>query len=140
MGRVSGIVGIWVVLILGWVVVVPASAASPSDSEVARAADFRERMGFRHGTEFVRQTFSDEAYADTSWGKPLSAAENEDLDRRARLRPKLQDAIDFAEKQTSSAGVYLDQAAGGMPVFQFVDSLDGHHASIESRLPDGTEY
>lgn len=127
-------------LALVWFASVPVAASAPTDMEVAHAAAFRERMGFPHGEGFVRQTFTDDDYSSTDWGTPLSASESRDLEQRARLRPQLQDAIDYAERQPGSGGVYLDQAAGGMPVFQFTEGVEDHRAAIERRLPTGTEY
>lgn len=88
----------------------------------------------------MRTTFSDPAYSNTDCGTHLSKSEADDLDKRAKLRPRLQEAIDFAERQPDSAGVYIDQRAGGVPVFQFTSGLSGHREGVEARLPVGAEY
>jgi hypothetical protein len=118
----------------------PSSAGSPTGDEVTleAAVKFRESMALRADEEFVRRTLSDpEAFPNARYGVPLSEAEAEELLERARLLASTEDAQEWAYKQPNFAGVYVDQARGGVSVFLFTDSINQVREQLVSMIPSG---
>lgn len=121
--------------------VVPLSASAANDREIAEADHFRRSMGLASGIDVARQSLADpDKYSDRRWGVPLTRAEATEMERRAAERPKVQPAIDYADAEASSAGMYLDQTKGAKPVFLFTRDIEKHREAIGKRLPEGIDF
>jgi hypothetical protein len=116
------------------------AANEPSAEDRDYAVSFRANLGFQHGEQFVLDSFADPTFSDAQWGLPLSPAEAANLADRLRLRQRIQEAIDYAASRADYAGMYLDQPAGGTPIFFFTESVAERRSEIEDRLPGGTEF
>src|SRR6185503_15754417 len=97
----------------------PAAAAGdpkPNDA-LDSAVAFRAKVGFRADRAFVAASLTDRSFKRDRWGVPLDAGEAAELQRRLDGQKALGKALRKAAKDTHSAGAYIDQAAGGVPVF-----------------------
>ncbi len=134
-------------------VVAPASAADPdlaspvydgvvqelTDSE-AEAVRFRGEMGLANDIALVREAANSASYDDETYGIPLNADETAELLRRAAIQWEVGNVVEQARKKPSFGGAYLDQLAGGMPVFLFTEVTANDVSDLTDALPDGTEF
>lgn len=79
------------------------------------------------------------SYPDQEFGIPLTIAEGDEIRRRIGVQQSLEDAARYASSQPTSAGFYLDQQEGGVPVFLFTDPA-GQAEAIRARLPGATAF
>ena len=110
----------------------PIASVDPGfETLVAAAIEFRREFGLRSDAAYVRAVAADPA-AVTSYGVPLTVAEQADLDGRAatlaELAPILQAYGD--EHRDEFAGLYVDQDAGGRLVMMFTSDLPEHAAAL----------
>ena len=117
-----------------------AVAAEPSAPQVRDAIQFREDFGFRSDRAYVRRTFDDPDFSDTTWGVPLDAVELADLQQRQEARSLMGDAIGYATNQPDTGGLYIDQRHHGWPVFLFTGDIEAHRSAIDARLPDSVQF
>ena len=110
--------------------------ASELSPEVRSAIRFREASGLEADVEYVVRSFVDaEAFPDTTYGVPLTAAEARNLgDRQDRARAT-QPALDYAAAQVDYAGMYFDQHQQGRPVFRFSDRVEVHREMLAGLVP-----
>lgn len=102
---------------------VSASSADPTASE-ADALRFRATFGLQGGLEFVRSAARDPSrYSNMDYGVPLDAAEVAELTRRATIQATIDLIVEKVAANDTFAGMYLDQRAGGMPVFMFTADI-----------------
>jgi len=107
-----------------------AVAAEPSAPQVRDAIQFREDFGFRSDRAYVRRTFDDPDFSDTTWGVPLDAVELADLQQRQEARSLMGDAIGYATNQPDTGGLYIDQRHHGWPVFLFTGDIEAHRSGL----------
>lgn len=115
--------------------VVPESSEAEAD-----AIAFRETFGLASQLDLIREAALDPSYSADIYGVPLSAAEINELLRRAEIQASLGPAIRFAADLETYGGTYIDQLDDGRPVFLFADDPDKYTASIASRLPKDTAF
>lgn len=120
---------------------VEAAFTSASEEELANARRFRETFGFEAGTQLIMTAASDRAnYPNMDWGVPLTESEASEIERRVAVQLSLDEATAYARSSADFAGVYIDQARGGLPVFLFADDPSRHAAAIASQLEPGTNF
>jgi hypothetical protein len=113
-----------------------APEATDPDSSEADAIRFRSTFGLQNGLEFVRAAAVDTArYSDEAYGVPLDEMEVAELQRRARIQLEIDPFVEVATDDPTFAGAYLDQMAGGAPVFMFTRDVEGHERELSSRIP-----
>ncbi len=121
------------------------STATPDPEETAtaqEAAQFRRTFGLDAAPELVRDAAVDTAtYSTWPYGVPLSKAEIAEMGRRSQVQKAVARLVPHALTLPGYAGVYLDQLAGGQPVFLFTDTLAGtSRDEIGGLLPAGTSF
>jgi hypothetical protein len=85
-------------------------------------------------------SFHDSSYSSYRWGVPLTPAETANVDARAETAGSIDEAADYAMTLDDYAGVYLDQARGGIPVFLFSGDHVDQTGEIARRLPPGAHF
>lgn len=115
-------------------------AATQTEAAISRAATFREAAGLRADFAYVLDSMSDRAFSSSDWGIPLSASELADLAERMQVRARVAPAFDVADKLTESAGQYIDQLHGGVPVFLTTTDPRDFGAKLGASIPGGTPY
>jgi hypothetical protein len=75
-----------------------------------------------------------------SYGVPLTRAEAVEIDRRLRVQYDVDPAIEFHQSLSDSAGAYMDQQAGGIPVLLTTGDVDLARSRLVDRIPDGIEF
>lgn len=80
------------------------------------------------------------AFPVTTLGIPMTKAEGAEIDRRLRVQVGLDGAVTAGEQSPHWAGAWIDQAAGGLPVFQFDVSDPAAVSEVSSSLPPGTPF
>ncbi len=123
-------------LVLG--LVAPASAADArADPELEDPMRFRASLSLRNDEDYVRASIADtDSFSDTSWGIPLTVEEAAEVNRRHDLQLALAPAESYAAAQEVFAGVYMDHAAGGVPVFRFTGDSSVHWDPLRELVPD----
>jgi hypothetical protein len=97
------------------------SDATPSELDAIR---FRETFGFESSLAFVRTAAAEPSrYSDLAYGVPLDATEVAELARRAAIQAAIHPMVEQVAAGEAFAGMYLDQHAGGAPVFMFTANL-----------------
>lgn len=118
-----------------------ASPSEPPPVEIAHAMDLRERFGLRADEWYVRLVASDPAaFSDDLMGIPLDSQEAAEIERRIELQDVLTPAREHALTLDDYGGTWMDQAAGGLPVFAFTGDLEDHARDLASVLPEGTRF
>ena len=125
----------------------PSAAGDPSHSAsvdpsfealVAEAIEVRSSLGLRADEWWVREVSADPG-ARTSFGIPLTLAEEADLNARAaavaELGPVLQEY--GAQHPAEYAGLFVDQDRGGLLVVLFTDRVEEHGAAIAKLVRPG---
>lgn len=116
-------------------------ALGATDREIAQADLFRSSMGLDAGETVARQSFDQRAkYSDLRYGVPLTPNEAAEIDRRLIERPQVQEAIDYAISEDTSAGMYFDQLDGGKPIFLFTENVGQQADAIQRHLPNGVDF
>lgn len=125
----------------GGAATVSASRAK-SDSDLmppSEAGRFRWELGFPNDAETLARSYDDRtAFPNTDIGLPLTVAEYEELLRRAGVQHALAPAIDVATKEPTFGGAFVDQRAGGVPVFAFTDDPARYAGDIAAALSPGS--
>ena len=116
----------------------PGSLDPAFEAIVAAAVQFRQSVGLRADDAWVRAVAADPG-AVWQYGVPLTIAEQAELDRRSAdvgtLGPILQAYGD--DHAAEFAGLFIDQAAGGVLVMLFTDHIAEHDAAIRQLVrPD----
>lgn len=123
----------------------PVSAVSPSPEEVGTnddAAQFRQTFGLNATPEVLRTAAADTTtYSTWPYGVPLSKVEIAEMGRRAQVQAAVNKLLPQTRSLPGWGGVYLDQQAGGQPVFLFTSGLPKDvRDQIASALPAGTAF
>lgn len=112
------------------------TAPSPTlPAAIAAAIDVREQYGLRSDEAYVRAVASNPFATTGVLGIPLLPAEVADLRARAADRNRVWSAVEaYGEQQPDEwAGMYLDEAGGGLIVTWFTKNLAQHEAAIRRR-------
>ena len=124
-----------------------AVAASPAGPEIdvvtneeRHALAFRRTFGFDSDLALVRQAAAPGGYSNRAYGVPLSTAEAEEMARRFEVEQASHPAVDYGMKMATWGGYYIDQLAGGAPVFLFTGDEEEMREELGRRLPSGTGY
>lgn len=97
-----------------------------------RAIRFRETSSFRADETFVRETLQHTSKYDAAqFGIPLDDDEIRELERRLAIQRSLSPAKRAAATLPDTAGFYIDQSAGGRPVFLVAGDPVRHRAALE---------
>ncbi len=116
------------------------AGASDSGKEVDRIVHFRHEAGFEASRAFVESTLQDPEYSSARYGVPLSEHEEAEVSRRIEVQQAVDDAFRVATTIADGAGQYMDQQAGGQPVFLTIGDPEALRASIASQIPVGIEF
>jgi hypothetical protein len=119
------------------VIKVPGDEVSPSE---AKALRLRQTFGFDSSLATIRRAEEDPRYSADEYGVPLSKAEIAEMERRAQIQLDLREARHVTRADAHSAGNYLDQAKGALPVFLFTDDPANHINQIRDLVPNRTEF
>jgi hypothetical protein len=107
--------------------------ATPSEADAIR---FRSTFGFESSLAFVRSAAADGSrYSNVDYGVPLDAAEVAELNRRAAIQEAIDPMVEKASTNDTFAGVYLDQKAGGAPVFMFTAGISDRAKELSEFVP-----
>ncbi len=118
-----------------------ASSQPPSSRELARATEFREYAGLRADGAYVSASFVDRvSFSDDAFGVPLTPAEAGEMQRRGDVQTAIDPAFAFARSQRESAGTYIDQPAGGVPVFLVAGDPTAFRSLVAEVVPSGVAY
>jgi hypothetical protein len=118
-----------------------AAAADAKDTTLyAQAFAFRESHGFLGDPSLVLSTLSDPAYSTEMWGVPLSVDEIAELERRLEVRRAIAPAFAMADTLPDSAGQYVDQLRGGMPVLLTTGTAANLQQKLNELKLDGLKY
>jgi len=112
----------------------PVVPAPSNDDRLAQARRFREDFGLPADDPTLQAMASS---PDSKYGVPLTRDEEREVDSRDALEEEL-DAIETYGTQTAQstyAGLYLDQARGGLVVVGFTGDLETHGEAIEAVFP-----
>jgi hypothetical protein len=120
----------------------PASAAAggepaPNRTDVSAAVAFREKLGLRADRAFVLETFARAGFSAGKWGVPLDPAESAELGRRSTVQKDSATALRTWRGEHDSAGAYIDQRAGGRPVFLTTGDPVRAKGAVGKLLPNG---
>lgn len=111
------------------------SSAAATRAE-ANAIRFRETFGFQSGLAFVRAAAEEQSrYSNMDYGVPLDTAEVAELNRRAAIQEAIDPMVEKVATNDTFAGVYLDQKAGGVPVFMFTADLSERTEGLSRIVP-----
>jgi hypothetical protein len=103
--------------------------------------ELRQEFGFTSDIETVRQAAVDRMnYPVLTYEIPMSVAEGDEVARRIRVQLSLDEAIAYGEADPQWGGVWIDQSAGGEPVFQFTQPTSGRDSALGALLPPGTKF
>ncbi len=86
------------------------------------------------------RSVADAAYSNDEYGVPLTAREAAEISRRIAVQRAVDPAFLLAVSLDGSAGTYMDQAAGGMPVFATVEDPSIFRSQVVNKVPEGIEY
>lgn len=122
-----------------------ASAAAAGDElaspALTQALEFRRELGLDADLSTVSRADSDSAnFPDETWGIPLTVSESAELNRRVQIQLSLDEALAYGRSDPSWAGAWIDQRAGGVPVFAFTARTDDQTSEIARRLPRDTQF
>lgn len=119
-----------------------ASATARTDIAMSDAIRIRAEIGLRSDPDYVGRSFVDPKTFPVLdfYGMPVSRAEAAELERRIAVQQSVAGARVWASAQTTWAGAYTDQLAGGVPVFKFVGDPERHRTELASRVPPGTTF
>lgn len=107
----------------------------------SEASRFRGELGFASDAATVARSYEDRRqYPRTDFGLPLSEIEYQEVLRRAGVQHALAPAIEVATKEATFGGAYMDQRAGGVPVFTFTDDPTAYAMGIAAALPVDVEF
>lgn len=107
----------------------------------AQAIRFRETFGLDSSLATVRAAAIDTAqYSSELYGLPLSDAEVADLLKRAQVQRDIKPAFEQAATYPTFAGAYLDQHAGGQPVFMFTKDAVYLPPDVSSLMAKGVDF
>lgn len=96
------------------------SDSDGSAGDPSHAAELRRAFGFDSDPATVARAAVDSAsFPNRTYGIPLSLDEAAEVSRRIRVQLSLGGAITELETRPDWAGVWIDQEAGAVPVFQF---------------------
>lgn len=110
-------------------------AANVSLAELERAREFRSFHGFRSTTDTLIRAAGDEAaFPDRTWGVALTSDEATEMQRRIALMERAAVLVEPLSSDVGWAGWWIDQQAGGVPVFQFVGDPGEARSKIEAEL------
>lgn len=119
----------------------PAAQPPPSPDDLTDAARFRTSFNFPIDASTLTNAALDRVrFPNTEFGVPLTTAEAAEVHRRIKVQEGLGETPVFAATLAGSAGTFVDQEAGGVPVFLFTGDGSRHSAALASRLPAGIEY
>lgn len=96
-----------------------------SSGQVAHALAFRTKSGFRSDFAYVERSFLDTlAFPNQDYGVPLTSEEGTEVARRIGIQLRVDPVIEAVAGSAAFGGVWMDQAAGAVPVFQitFLDA------------------
>lgn len=124
------------------------ATASGTDSidgggvEFAEAVRIRAELGLRADEPYVTRSLTDhQAFPVQNFnGVPLSVAEARELERRMALQEDASAAREWASLQPGYAGGYVDQLAGGVPVFLTTGDTTQLTQELSGLLPDGADF
>ena len=119
----------------------PTVTPDPSfEALVAEGVRVREMLGLRADEEWVRAVTADPG-ARTTFGVPLTLAEEGELGERATSRQELQPVLEQygAEHPKEYAGLMIDQKKDGMLVILFTGHLEEHAAAIAKLVRPGAK-
>ena len=130
---------------------VPAEARDVSqldDSEVGPTTEaliehsitFRATRGFEADRLYVEKSFTSPDFKDMSYGIPLNEAEAAEMNRRSDIQLAVDPVMEFASSLPDSAGEYMDQSRGGVPVFLTIGDPDRVLELLSSRMPKAIEF
>jgi hypothetical protein len=102
--------------------------------------DLRERFGLRADEWYVRWVVSASTVSDDLIGIPLDTQEAVEIERRIALQDELSAARELALDQPDYGGTWIDQGAGGLPVFTFTGDPAEHARRLTEVLPEGTRF
>lgn len=131
------------VLVLCAGISMPASAASTTPTsitpqlEIDQAIQFRNEYGLDSNPATVARYAADDALS-RSYGVPLTVSEEQELRRRDAITASLDPLVAELEKQPSYAGIYFDQAAGGVIDIATTDD-PARMADLAKLAPVGAE-
>jgi hypothetical protein len=114
----------------------PASPRSLTPGELADSIRFREDFGLRADEEWIR-TIAAQPNADwTTYAVPVTPAELVELNDRAVAADAVSPiATGYGQKHPADwAGVWIDNANGGVVVIQFSAQLDEHRRAILQQI------
>lgn len=115
------------------------SDSDGSAGDPSHAAELRRAFGFDSDPATVARAAVDSAsFPNRTYGIPLSLDEAAEVSRRIRVQLSLGGAITELETRPDWAGVWIDQEAGAVPVFQFAG--EGEAPGIADLLPSGAEW
>jgi hypothetical protein len=97
-------------------------------SAILEATAFREQFGLRADRQWVEAVFANPLASGSEFGVPLLPAEIEELNRRALEEAAVISVVRryAAGNGDSWAGLYVDQAGGGVVVALFTADTDKH--------------
>lgn len=109
--------------------------------QIGHASQFRAAKGFRSDRDYVEQSFRDSvAFPSKDFGVPLTDDEGRELARRIEVQIASDPSIADFQALPASAGVYMDQHRGGIPVFQTTDDLASVSTALRLALPEGIQF
>jgi Tol biopolymer transport system component len=114
--------------------------APPSEAELtAQALRFREQFGLSTDPVLVASTLDDPGLEPSiaDWGVPLTLAEQDEMALRLELVEALPEIDAYAAQNAPNAyaGVWIDQAAGGIVKAGFTQDVATHTNAIKAFFP-----
>jgi hypothetical protein len=111
------------------------AVARVSLTDLERAREFRSFNGFDSTLDTLIRAAGDAiAFSDTTWGVPLTADEAREMQRRIAVMERAAEMVEPLAADDGWAGWWIDQEAGGVPVFQFVGDAGNARSEIDAVL------
>ena len=129
-------------VLIAAVLLLTSTAAQPT-SGAREQESFHEAFRFRAMMGFSTDVATLEALADdpnarySEYPIPLSKAEKTELDRRTFVQEHKRQLVDYLEALDTFAGLWTDQAAGGIVNIAFTDDPTTHLNAVRQRAPVG---
>lgn len=115
----------------GWIS--PAARAADPDTETAQ--EFRERFGLSTSATRISELAEDPS-ANREFEIPLTENEAEEMHRRGRVGPALQEVRDYIAQHPSRFGsLYIDNPGGGLVVVGLTRAGEGDRQEVLARVP-----